>query len=214
MPQFLEKVNSIFEILLTFHLKKRRIVVCSKDSRQSVSPAEENDWSKHVLGRRVLAFLYLSMHQGALQMNEKSFSGALFTFLFAFAGFVSHAIAIKVGTNISPVIVAFVYAAPLLIDAIEDYVHLSAYNYSQFILDGTTIIMGSIYLLAVLVLFALQVGVPNFQIQGMWKEILDIILIAPAAIFIVRTFYAVKLKWVQNKNVAKVYYVFENEKRR
>lgn len=147
-------------------------------------------------------------------MNEKSFSGALFTFLFALAGFVSHAIAIKTGTNISPVIIAFVYAAPLLIDAIEDYVHLSAYNYAQYTLDGMTIIVGSLYLVVVLALFALQTGVPNFQIQGIQEEVLDIILIVPAAIFIVRTFYAVRLKWVQNKNVARAYYVFENNKKR
>lgn len=143
-------------------------------------------------------------------MNEKSFTGSVFSFLFAFAGFVSHSIAILSGKDLAILILAFVYVSPLLIDTIEDYCNMSALSFVQYKLDQISVIVGSIYLLLVLTLFAVQTGIENFQLVGWVEWIVKGILVILPAIFVMRTLFVVRLKWTQNQNVAEAYYPKES----
>jgi len=143
-------------------------------------------------------------------MKGKSFIGVFFSFIFALVGFVAHSVAIFMEKDLLIVILAFMYVTPLLIDTIEDFSSLSACNLAQYYLDEASIIVGSIHLTIVLLVFALETVIDGLQIVGSWECFIKTVLMVLPAVFIIRMFYAVRIKWNQNRNVAEARYHQEN----
>lgn len=140
-------------------------------------------------------------------MRRKTLQSVIWAFIFSYAGFLSHAIAVFSAKGIVVIVIAFIYASPLLLEAMNDLSELKAIDKTQYIIDKITVIMGVIYLLIIMSLAVLYVKGRFPSMNLFFKGALGIL----PGVFLVKKFYEVKLRWVQNNNVAFVYFSEDDE---
>ena len=83
---------------------------------------------------------------------------------------------------------------------------VDAYNYHQYRLDKTALMVGIAYFLFVLFLFVLHSGNIVLQLSGWWDKGVKFILAVCPAVYVARSFYGFLIKWNQNANTAKAYF--------
>ena len=139
-----------------------------------------------------------------IRLREKSLLSIILTFVFSVVGFASHTAAIADGSVLFAAIAAFIYVFPLLIDAVEDLSAIYVHNMIQYRINVLSIIIGIVYLVAILayLAFQTQISPPAFVDMDDFKYILAVL----PAVFIVSKLYELRIALRQQKNVALAYF--------
>lgn len=140
---------------------------------------------------------------------EKSFFGVLISNIFSLLGYLTHIVIVQNDSNMWIIcVLAFIYAAPLLFEGIEDFIHISASNKYQFILDELAVAVGSIYLVLNLGLLVILTLTKQYRLDvaGWLYTAFKFCFAVLPSVFMFRNLFLLATKWKQVMNTATAYF--------
>ena len=145
-------------------------------------------------------------------MRNRSLLSSVGLFFISVLGLISHFFAIQSESFTTIILVVVLYLTPLVIDVIEDFEHVTAYNSSQYTIDILAMISGILYLFFLGSAIVLKAkGVDLFsqipaEVQGYVSFGLKIVMMISPALFMLKKFYALRIVYSQSRNTARGYF--------
>ncbi len=145
-------------------------------------------------------------------MRNRSLLSSVGIFFMSVLGLISHYFAIQSGSFTAVALVVVLYLTPLVIDVIEDFEHVTAYNSSQYTIDNLAMISGLLYLFFLGIAIVFKAKGINFllkfpaHVQGYVLFALKAMMMIPPALFVLKKYYALRIVYSQSRNTAKGYF--------